>query len=85
MRAIIPMPPIAALTPIPAFAPVDNPPEGCVVFVEEPDEVGCDGAPEVVVATFHPRSPIAKTDEDEDTVIEASANPPEKDPRYVRT
>jgi hypothetical protein len=82
---MIPMPPSAALTPIPAFAPVDKPPEACGPAPEEPSEVDFEGTPDVGVATFHPSSPMALIDEDEDTVIAACAHPPENEPIYVRT
>jgi hypothetical protein len=80
------MPPIAALTPMPAIAPLDSPLECCDVPV--PPEDGPEDVWEgdmVGVATFQPASPTALMVEEVLTVMEVCSKAPETWPRYVRT
>lgn len=80
---MIPMPPIAALTPIPAIAPLDSPLEcwvvsGCDVPVPPEEEPEDDWEGDVVsVATFQPASPTALMAEEVVIVMEVRSKAPE--------
>ena len=62
---MIPIAPIAALTPMLAYAPGDKPPEACDVLGEELFEVRFGRVPDVGVAKFQPMSAMALISVDE--------------------